>query len=716
MSLFADHGSIDIELDDQQDGSGSGSKEGANDSGRFYDALQEVRYSRTPSRRSASSSPDNRLQPERDAAGKPKGAGRGKRFIFSDPEAFKRLIVPTAASVARSQRKYIERKKSEVEAGNQVKTVSQKISPIATEAGNRLYTIAMRKMKEMAERRSKAKMLERAGEEKLTFQPKITSLAKSMSVGYKAPHERFTDIMDRLVKSRDMQEQKRLQRISAECTFHPAVEPASVKMAEARRKTEPFADVGERLCFEGGCRLIRQQLRKRILDQQAEGNIISGFRISAREAEKVVQRLHKWKNDCDLKNTIKMEEHIRSVTQFPFPTHRSQRHYSKPPFSSSLKPKPRGVSRSGSLEPVWSRRRMGRHTNLFYKYAASDTSSCLRLCDVRRQVEELFPEDEMLVAALETEFCDEEPISKIDFVECLCRFEEQHGYCIRNSVNDDQRCNQYTVEGRSLCGVQSQMEAGSRSTQCLRRAGSQCADVYPQEKDFEKGRGRSFRPIASSYEMRDVASRHAFSNRQARRTSVVGMCAGSLNDGRDVCARHSTGGCCAPTFVNKGIGASNEPLYSDHGATPPSRRRCRDAGRREVSPPEELPMSPHCERSASMDSVHVSSLTFDSNGSRSTQRPNDTTGEVDSVVLAAEMPPENNPRGKLGSNSLHRGHFSSTAPNKPHGRDRSVRGNPGVVGRNGSRVEHMTRDELIDEVRRVLSTSRKRNSANVSWA
>ncbi|RNF19545.1 hypothetical protein TcG_04698 [Trypanosoma cruzi] len=167
------------------------------------------------------------------------------------PEAVERINHSTVASRARSQRKYVDQLK-EIQRQKSLPS-PRAISPTATKAGLRLYAAAVgcqRRLEKMREEREK---LKRENEEKIKFQPRISTLAKRLgSSGYVPPHERFNHTKEKIAQNILLRERERMDRVMAGCTFHPTLAENSAKMAVLQRKNEPFSDVGERLFFEGG--------------------------------------------------------------------------------------------------------------------------------------------------------------------------------------------------------------------------------------------------------------------------------------------------------------------------------------------------------------------------------------------------------------------------------------------------------------------------------
>ncbi|ORC92052.1 uncharacterized protein TM35_000042660 [Trypanosoma theileri] len=356
--------------------------------------------------------------------------GKKKQLKKFNPNYLDRLTAPTVASRSRSQQKY----KDQLREMKKQEASSQKpISPVATKAGKRLYADALGKKKQLERLREEHEKLMKEKEIEPTFQPKITSLAKRMgAAGYVPPHERYTFTSEKLAKKRLLQEKERMERITAGCTFHPSLTSASEKLANKQRKNEPFDDVGERLFYEGGRQLIRQQLRKRILEQNAEKRVVGAFQITQQAANELSSRLLKWKEECDRNREAAQKAYLCSITKQIGSTNklnsRREKGYCCSCCCGSCSSQKPSYSKAKTTDiPIENELRRMHCRALFFKYASSDKSSSVKLEDVKRQVRELFPEDSSIVAALITDFRDGEQISRSEFVESLLRFEHLHG-------------------------------------------------------------------------------------------------------------------------------------------------------------------------------------------------------------------------------------------------------------------------------------------------
>nr|CCC93042.1 conserved hypothetical protein [Trypanosoma congolense IL3000] len=341
----------------------------------------------------------------------------------SNPEAFSHLIISTAASRSRSQRKFVERMRDSKQS---TPSPSRSVSPIATEAGLRLYTAAMGQLKRLAAMRTQKEEKIRSIEEKITFTPQITPLAKRMGdEAYKPPSETYRDIQNRTMEKRHLREREALEKFASVCTFKPTIAVNSAKLAKERQQKGPFKNVGERLCFEGGCHLIRRQLRKRIIEQREARKVISDFFISPRSASRVVQRLYDWEDKCRRKRAIAAEELVRDIGRMPTSARNSRRQRcpsrEKQRRGRSASPPKRCHPRQTSVK------RLRRIRDLYLKYLSHAKTERIRLRDIKRQVRMHHPGDKNVVTALSTSYSDADQINLQGFMECLCRYEEQHG-------------------------------------------------------------------------------------------------------------------------------------------------------------------------------------------------------------------------------------------------------------------------------------------------
>ncbi|RHW70516.1 hypothetical protein DPX39_090062600 [Trypanosoma brucei equiperdum] len=308
MSILVNRRSVSIDYKDDNDARYI--DEWGGDGGRFSRTRSGTqKFGRASTRRASVPNPTP-LRKERVARAPPSPREEPtplrKHARRSDPAAFSHLLLPTTASKARAQSKYVERKNGH---GGEPSTGSRSVSPVATNAGSRLYALAMAQLKHIAEKRAESERKLKEQEDKLTFKPKITSTSRLLCAGgYRPPHECYKEVQSRAIEKRRMREQVILMKSDSDCTFRPTLTANSMTLADKLRKDDPFTDVGDRLCFEGGCRLVRQQLRRQIIQQREERRVISGFSISPRRADRLVRRLYNWQKECDRKKDAAAKE------------------------------------------------------------------------------------------------------------------------------------------------------------------------------------------------------------------------------------------------------------------------------------------------------------------------------------------------------------------------------------------------------------------------
>ncbi|KAF8299155.1 hypothetical protein TcYC6_0070310 [Trypanosoma cruzi] len=554
------------------------------------------------------------------------------------PEAVERINHSTVASRARLQRKYVDQLK---EIQRQKSSPSPRaISPTATKAGLRLYAAAVgcqRRLEKMREEREK---LKRENEEKIKFQPRISTLAKRLwSSGYVPPHERFNRTKEKLAQNILLRERERMDRVMAGCTFHPTLAENSAKMAVLQRKNEPFSDVGERLFFEGGRRLIRQQLRQRILEQKAENGLIGDFQISNEAAEELALRLWKWQETSNRNREHMQREYVQRVTQPFSPRLRftqqskqgrrssgSSNRTHQPLFASSFPSENNVVGRIPGDEI-----RQIRCRALFRKYASSENSASVQLQEVKRQVRELFPEDSGIVAALASNFSGTEEISMPAFVESLMRFELLHGpqrwgnprWDYVTSVSDEPPVLFSQPPSLALC----QEEATDMPFRKLRRSRSNCAPPLERKNGTVK---------------KDFIPRCRSAYRRSSSASACGRSSGGVRDsfrGYERCQQRGERSVTRSTTVQN-VGERTAELGAvEKGSRSLERREAVPRQKPEKSPardriaPREVPKARHSqERSSSPESVEVSSITEESDSTPDMKQPGEVVAELEALI------------------------------------------------------------------------------------
>ncbi|EKF31786.1 hypothetical protein MOQ_004375 [Trypanosoma cruzi marinkellei] len=563
---------------------------------------------------------------------------RRKKPPRCTPEAVERVNLSTVASRARSQRKYVDQLK-EIQR-QKSSPAPRAISPTATKAGLRLYAAAVgcqRRLEKMREEREK---LKRENEEKIKFQPRISTLAKRLwSSGYVPLHERFNRTKEKLAQNVLLRERERMDRVMAGCTFHPTLAENSAKMAVLQRKNEPFSDVGERLFFEGGRRLIRQQLRQRILEQKAENGLIGDFQISNEAAEELALRLWKWQEASNRNREHMQREYVQRVTQPASPRLRvtqqpqqgrrsscSGNRTHQPLFAPSFSSENNVVGRIPEDEI-----RQIRCRALFRKYASSENSVSLQLQEVKRQVRELFPEDSGIVAALASNFSGKEEISMPAFVECLVRFEQLHGpqrwgnprWDHVTSVAEEPPVLFSQPPSLASC----QEEALDMPLRKLRRSKSTCAPPLEGKKGTLK---------------KDATPRCCSAYRRSSSASACGRSSGGACDslrGHERGHQRGERSVTRLTTVQKVGERTAESGAAVKGSRSLGRREAIPHQKPEKSPardrivPREVPnASPSHERSSSLESVEVSSITEEAGSTPDMKQPGEIVAELEALI------------------------------------------------------------------------------------
>ncbi|ESL07997.1 hypothetical protein TRSC58_04308 [Trypanosoma rangeli SC58] len=629
-----------------------------------------------------------------------------------DPKTLDRLNVSTVTSRARSQKKYVDQLK---ESKAQKKLLAPRaVSPTATKAGLRLYAAAMGCQRRLENRRAEQERLQKECEDKMTFQPQISSFAKQLGcTGYVPLHERFNHIREKLAKDMLLRERERMNRVMAGCTFHPTLAVSSRKMAARRRKSEPFSDAGERLFFEGGNRLIRQQLRERILEELADNGVIGDFQISNEAAEELVSRLWNWQETADRNREAAQREYVQRATKPSsarfrcVPQPQQGQKFSRNhtcPSSSTAKSLPPSENKVLQRLPEDDLRRI-RCRALFSKYAFSEDSTSVQLAEVKRQVRELFPEDSSIVVALTSRFVDAEEISKTDFVETLMRFEQLQGpqpwgnskWAHVMSVADEP-----PLFFPSSCLVtQCQAETEAASLGNLRRSNSTHAIPLARKRKTEMKDGvlscSSFHQRAPSVTLCRRSSGEAFNGLQ----------------GSEQCPHKSQRNVTQSTTMQNVRERTAEQAAKEkrrqslerHEAV--LRQKHEELLARRCDIPREVPnIRDAQEQSSSLGSVELSSITEECGSTPSTKRPEEIATELEALiatplrrsVTASPKRPSRQcgpaPHGSVVSSLpslLRRCAQNVPVPRSPRG-----------VGYTKVKEGHLTRQQLLKEVEQVL--------------
>ncbi|RNF05888.1 hypothetical protein TraAM80_04267 [Trypanosoma rangeli] len=629
-----------------------------------------------------------------------------------DPKALDRLNVSTVASRARSQKKYIDQLK---ESKAQKKLLSPRaVSPTATKAGLRLYAAAMGCQRRRENRRAEQERLQKEDEEKMTFQPQISSFAKQLGcTGYVPLHERFNHTREKLAKDRLLRESERMNRVMAGCTFHPTLAVTSRKMAARRRKSEPFSDAGERLFFEGGSRLIRQQLRERIFEELADSGVIGDFQISNEAAEELVLRLWNWQETADRNREAAQREYVQRATKpsssryrcVPQPQQDQKlSHNHTCPSSLTSKSLPPSENKVLQRLPEDDLRRI-RCRALFSKYASSEDSTSVQLAEVKRQVRELFPEDSSIVVALTSRFVDAEEFSKTDFVDSLMRFEQLHGpqpwgnpkWAHAMSVAEEP-----PLFFSSSCSVtQCQAEAEATSLGNLQRSNLTHAIPLARKRKTEMNDGMlscssSYRR-APSATFRRGSSGEAFNDLQSSEQCP--------HKGQQNVTQSMTMQNVRERTAEHAAREKRRQSLEQNEAIQPQKHE--ELSTRQRGIPREVPNTRDTqERSSSLGSVELSSITEECGSTPSAKRPDEIVTELEALIATplkrSVTASPKRPSSQCGP-ALH-GDVVSCLPSSLRRRAQNVPVPRGArdVGYTKVKEGHLTRQQLLKEVEQVL--------------
>ncbi|RNF20750.1 uncharacterized protein Tco025E_03658 [Trypanosoma conorhini] len=723
MSLVTNPRSIVIENGDLFDDSSD--EEVGVEEGRLLAALREIRgvslhgvgntleaAERGSSQRPAAAAQQRRPRQEQAEAEAPQKQARRPKPRRFDPKALERLNVSTAASRARSQKKYVDQLKEKK--AQKKPHAPRAVSPTATRAGLRLYAAAMGCKKRREDRQVEQERLQKECEEKMTFQPQISLFAKQLGNAGCAPLlERLEYTREKFAKNALLRERERMDRAMAGCTFHPTLAATSRKMTAMRRKSEPFNDAGERLFFEGGRRLIRQQLRERILEEAFDNGVIGDFQISNDAAEALALRLWNWQENADRHREAARREHVQGVTR-PSPSkfrrvpqtqrgqHRSCNHIR---HSSATSSSPPASEHKVPQHLPEDELREIRCRALFSKYASSENSASVHLAEVKRQVRELFPEDSGIVVALAASFSDADEISKTAFVESLMRFEQLNGpqpwgnpkWAHVTSVADEPPL----LLSASSSLAPRRVEAAATLPGNLQRSNS--AHATPLARKQKAGKKDDV-PSSSS------SDRRASSLTLGRRSS------GGASNGLQSCGpcprqheRHVT----PSTALQEVRRRTAERAASEPGRRSPERHETMLRQRREEllarqrSIPREVSNAHEAqERSWSPGSVEVSSITEEGGSTPSAKRPEEIVAELEALIAtpskrSATASPTR-PSKRHGSAS-HGGEVSSLSTSlRRRAQNVSIPGSTRGVDYSTAKQRHLTRQKILKEVEQVL--------------
>ncbi|KAH9601493.1 hypothetical protein LSM04_002800 [Trypanosoma melophagium] len=623
-----------------------------------------------------------------------------------NPKALERLTATTTASRSRSQRKYtdqlLDMKKEEASSSRKA------ISPVATKAGIRLYADAMGKIKHLERLKEEREKLLKEKEEKPTFRPKITSLAKRMGEGgYIPPHERYMNTNEKLAKKHLLQEKERMERITAGCTFHPTLASASKKLANKQRKNEPFEDVGERLFFEGGKRLLRQQLRERILEQNAETHVVGAFQISQQAANELSSRLLRWQEECDRNREAAQKAYLRGVTK-PVSSINKLNSGREIQCSCCRSCQP-SISMTKTVDiPIENELRRMHCRALFFKYAPSDKSLSVQLEDVKKQVRELFPEDSSIVAALMANFRDGEPISRADFVESLLRFEHLHGpqpWGQPSSENVRTAFGNWMTSQLSLVPPQSFSTPRERvrTTTQIRKRASSALTMHPEKNDNVRKKNGTL-PLSPSSSYRRSSSETVYE--RLSRNSEVCSERHELHHKKEKLVGNISGKLLHQKSAELSA-LNNEKRLLDRQELELFRKQKQILERQRSSIRESSLPQKSQERAPSLGSVELSSLTENCSTTPNMKSPEDVVAELEALMGA---PTERS--STASPPPLNKGHASEVNRNSVSSLPSALRRRTGPVplpskgaesvSYAGSHNRRMTQERVLKEIKEIL--------------
>lgn len=433
--------------------------------------------------------------------------GKPKKKVVVIEETFTRLCKPNASMKAKAQEKYEDRALRE----QMEKVKPVRVSEAATRAGQRLHLQAKAQHKEQEKVREAQRERDKEAEEQFTFQPTITPLAHQLATqGYRTVEDRAEDYK----LQKEEQERRRIELQVAEMhkhPFRPTLSKGTRAIVEERRsasrsrdrsrsggrrgnrsRSRPLDDdAGERLYRDGGERLLRQQLRRRLVDLDAGRNVIGhNVKLTRGRQCEVNERLDAWQrtregNVASLRedaerlaregqlprSSVPSAEVAAAVERLvpgssqpaarPRPVNRASSQPARTASKNSVKRAAKeptaatrqetdGVSPVPSASPVvplpavrcdpfarftakqkavYDELRAIRFGALFYKYTAGSATDVVALAKIQRMIDVMYPEDAGVLEAIESSMGDNPKISvaKDGFIAALMAYERQHG-------------------------------------------------------------------------------------------------------------------------------------------------------------------------------------------------------------------------------------------------------------------------------------------------
>jgi hypothetical protein len=194
------------------------------------------------------------------------------------------------------------------------------VSSAGVEIGNRLFTFAAYHGKKREELSKKvAEQREEKAIAGCSFKPSLSSGTLEVlktAPQYKPPCERFDAMEQRKARSRLEKAHAEHLRQTKECTFKPAVTPASAALAIRARSSSGARNrsVAERLHYESELRKMRRQVLDDHVHDAEQEEVIGGFEMPVQQCLDAADRLLRWKQLRDRNLELLQEEQLRQQT------------------------------------------------------------------------------------------------------------------------------------------------------------------------------------------------------------------------------------------------------------------------------------------------------------------------------------------------------------------------------------------------------------------